>query len=423
MKQNVYPFALRESHISRRCFHVILVLFCLTVFTCGCSDATTPVSEIVTRVPSNAKPTSTKTTEADPLLQMRLSKVQQIMNGMTLDQKLGQLIIVEYFGSDYANTALQYMVSKQYVGGYLYQEVNGNFKSPSNTVDGVTQFAAQANQDAKIPLLVAVDQEGGYVTKLSSFFGETPSAAAMVATGDPKFAFSQGMQDAKWMQSLSINTDLAPVVDVGPASHLLVTRQFSDNPQTVTTYAGEFLNGLQNNSIIGCLKHFPGLGTLPQGGNYDPHTSLPVVTSSKADLENSDWIPYKTLIQQNHPAMIMSTDVVDTAIDPNTPAELSPKVMKGILRNELGYDGVVITDGLYMGGVQTYTGTNDISKAAVLAIIAGNDLIEGPYTPSDVANTINALKVAMQEGQLSLDQVNQSVQRILLMKMQYGILK
>lgn len=388
---------------------------------CGCSDATGSASEIVTRVPSKAKPTST--TEVDPLLQMRLSKVQQIMNGMTLDQKLGQLIIVEYFGSDYANTALQYMVSKQYVGGYLYQEINGNFKSPSNTVTGVAQFATQANKDANIPLLVAVDQEGGYVTKLSSFFGETPSAAAMVATGTPKFAFSQGIQNAKWMQSLSINTDLAPVVDVGPPSHLLVTRQFSDNPQTVATYAGAFLNGLQNNGIVGCLKHFPGLGSLPQGGNYDPHTSLPVVTSSTANLENSDWIPYKTLIQRDHPAMIMSTDVVDTAIDPNVPAELSPKAIKGILRGELGYNGVVITDGLYMGGVQTYTGTSNISKAAVLAIIAGNDLIEGPYTPSDVANTTNALKVAIQENLLSLEQVNQSVQRILLMKMQYGILK
>jgi len=342
------------------------------------------------------------------------------MGGMTLEQKLGQLIMVEYFGSDYPNTALQYMVSQQYVGGYLYQDVNGNFKAPSDTVSGAAQFATQANQDAKTPLLIAIDQEGGLVAKVSPFYGAAPSATDMTASGDPKFASSQGTQDAKWLQSLGINADLAPVVDVGPTTNLLETRQFSDNPQTVATYAGAFLNGLQSNGVIGTLKHFPGLGSLPQGGNYDPHTSLPVVTRSKTDLENIDWVPYKTLIQQNHPAMIMSTDVIDTALDPTLPAELSPKVINGVLRGELGYNGVVITDGLYMGGIKAQW---TIAQASVLAIIAGNDIVEGAFQVQDVASTIEALKTAIQQGQLSIDQVNQSVQRILLMKVQYGIIK
>ncbi len=118
--------------------------------------------------------------------------------------------------------------------------------------------------------------------------------------------------------------------------------------------------------------------------------------------------------------MIMSTDVVTTAIDPNLPAELSPKAINGVLRKELGYNGVVITDGLYMGGIQQQW---TVAQASVLAIIAGNDMVEGPYTASQVAGVIVALKDAIQQGQLSMDQVNQSVQRILLMKMQYGIIK
>ena len=317
---------------------------------------------------------------------------------MTLDQKLGQLIIVEYFHSAYPTTVLQYMVSQQNVGGYLYQEINGNFNPPSDTVNGAAQFAAQANQDAKIPLLIAIDQEGGEVTKLKSLFGYVPAASDITATGEPNFAFNQGVQDAKWMKSVGMNTDLAPVVDVGPTSNLLETRQFSDNPQTVSTYAGAFLNGLQQNGIIGTLKHFPGLGSLPNSKTYDPHFALPTVNKSKNDLENVDWVPYKTMIQRNHHAMIMSTDVVDTAIDPSLPAELSPKMINGVLRGELGYNGVVITDGLYMDGIQAQW---SIAQASVLAIIAGNDLVEGAFQTQDVAATIQALKDAIQKGKLA----------------------
>lgn len=427
-------YKLRTSRIKYFYGNAIIILCCLLVILSGCSDASGNASTTSSKSDSPSVSGSHVSTKADAngiqtdaVLRTQLAKVQQIIDGMTLEQKLGQLIIVEYFGSDYPTTALQYMVSQQNVGGYLYQpgaDANGNFNPPSDTVNGVAQFAAQADRDAKIPLLIGIDQEGGWVTKLKTLFGPAPAASDMTATGDPDFAFNQGVQDAKWMRSVGINTDFAPVVDVGPTSNLLVTRQFSDNPQTVATYAGAFLNGLQNNGIVGTLKHFPGLGSLPTSA--DPHDTLPVVNKSKADLESVDWLPYKTLIQHNHPAMIMSTDMVDTAIDPNAPAELSPKVIDGVLRKELGYNGVVITDGLYMGGVQQYVGSvgvKDFVKPSLLAILAGNDMVEGAFTASQVASTIQNFKNAIQQGQLTEARVDQSVQRILLMKMQYGIIK
>lgn len=117
--------------------------------------------------------------------------------------------------------------------------------------------------------------------------------------------------------------------------------------------------------------------------------------------------------------MVMSTDVLMPAIDPNLPAELSPKAINGVLRQQLGYNGVIITDGLYMGGISQRW---SLSQAAVLSIIAGDDLVEGPYTIDQVAQVITALKQALSNGQLTIERINQSVQRILLMKMQYGIL-
>jgi beta-N-acetylhexosaminidase len=309
------------------------------------------------------------------------------------------------------------MIAKQYVGGFLYQESNHNFEPPYNIISNVADFSHQTMSDAQIPLLIGTDQEGGLVNRLYVFHGYLPSAAEMGASGKPQIAYSQGALAAKWMQQLGINTDLAPVVDVHTVDPpVLESRMFGSDPQTVATYAGAYLNGLQQNNVVGCLKHFPGLGAITS----DPHTGLPTVNRSLADLENVDLAPYKLMIQKFHPAMIMSTDVLMPAIDPILPAELSQKTINDLLRKQLGYDGVVITDGLYMQGISE---SWSLSQAAVLSIIAGDDLVEGPYSANQVAAVVTALKQAMQQGKLTLDRINQSVQRILLMKVQYGIIK
>ena len=350
-------------------------------------------------------------------LKAQLAKVQQLMARMTLDQKLGQLLIVEYLGNSYTGTELQYMIAKQYVGGFLYQESNHNFEPPYNNIGKVADFSRQSMSDAQIPLLIGTDQEGSLVNRLYVFHGYLPSAAEMAASGNPKVAYNQGALAAQWMQQLGINTDLAPVVDVHTVNPpVMESRMFGSDPLTVASYAGAYLNGLQQNNVIGCLKHFPGLGAVTS----DPHAGLPTVNRNLLDLEKVDLAPYKLMIQKYHPAMIMSTDVLMPAVDPTLPAELSQKTIHDLLRNQLGYDGVVITDGLYMQGISDRW---TLSQAAVLSIVAGNDLVEGPYSANQIAAVVTALKQAIQQGKLTLDRINQSVQRILLMKVQYGIIK
>ncbi|SRR5579884_420110 len=403
----------------------IIILCCVLLLLSGCSNllgsASSQSPQQVTPTASRPSPTSTHSTRTDisaeSALKVELEKVQQIMAGMTLDQKLGQLIIVEYLGNDYSASGLQYMVSQQYVGGFLYQESNHNFDPPYDQISNAAAFSQQAMKDARVPLLIGTDQEGGLVNRLYVFHGYLPSAAEMAATGNPNYAYQQGAQAAKWMLQLGINADLAPVVDVHTVDPpVLETRMFGSDPQTVAKYAGAYLDGLQQNEVAGCLKHFPGLGAITS----DPHTGLPTVNRSLPDLEKIDLAPYKLLIASKQPAMIMSTDVLMPAIDPNLPAELSPKTITGVLRNQLGYNGVVITDGLYMQGISDQW---TLSQAAVLSIIAGDDLVEGPYTPDQVAAVVTALKQAIQQGKLTIDRINQSVQRILLMKLQYGIIK
>lgn len=404
-----------------------LLLCFLVLFLAGCGGGTNSNADaggaVVQPAATKADATGIATEEK---LRAQLNKVQQLMANMTLDQKLGQLLMVEYVGASYQYTDLPYMVGQQFVGGYLYQPINGNFKAPQDTVDAVKAFSVQANGDAKIPLLIAIDQEGGVVTKASLFYGTKPSAKALAQTGDPNGVKTQAAQDAQELTSLGINVDLAPVVDVqtvpdadGPLLGATNTgnRMFGTDPQTVSTYAGAFVDGLQSNNVMACLKHFPGLGSLHD--NEDPHDGLPVVSRNMTDLNNIDLAPYRSMIQHNHPAMIMSTDVITQAIDPNLPAELSSKAVDGVLRQQLGYNGVVITDGLYMNGI---TNRWTIAQAAVMAIAAGNDIVEGPFARAQVASVVDAFKQALQSGQLTQARIDQSVQRILLVKVQYGLI-
>lgn len=412
-----------RGHYTFSSAHMCIVLCCIVLLFSSCTSAisanvppkATPTRTAVTSLPAPPK-SDVQNSATEELKRKQLAKVQQLIQGMSIDQKLGQLIVVEYLGKSYQDSGLQEMIAQQYVGGYMYQESNHNFDAPYNVASNVNGISQQAMSDARIPLLIATDQEGGLVNRLYKFHGYLPSAEEMAASGDPNMALSQGTQAAKWMLELGINTDLAPVVDVHTVDPpVLASRMFGRDPKTVAIYAGAYLNGLQQNGVAGCLKHFPGLGAI----SSDPHAGLPTVNRSLTDLQNIDLAPYKLMIQQNHPAMIMDTDVLVPAIDPVMPAELSTKAIN-LLRNDLGYDGVVITDGLYMGGISQRW---SLSQAAVLSIMAGNDLVEGPFTPALVANVVTALKQAMQQGQLSMARINQSLQRILLMKAQYSIIK
>jgi len=394
---------------------LLILLTACSGQTGGVTPPTTPIALLGTAMPT-ATPSPTAT--PDPLLAAK-AKVLQIMAGMTLQQKLGQLIVVEYLGNDYHGTGLQYMVTQQYVGGVLYQTVNHNFVAPENTVAGMAAFSQKVQQDAKIPLLLGTDQEGGEVNRLEPFHGPLPSASAIAQTGNPQYAYDQGKQWAIWMQQMGINADLAPVVDVQTANPpLLQSRLFGTTPTAVETYAGAFLNGLQQNGVIGCLKHFPGLGSL--GPDDDPHFGLPTVKRDLNGLEQIDLAPYREMIAQYHPLMIMDTDVVTTAIDPTLPAELSPKAINGVLRGQLGYDGVIITDGLYMHGISEHW---SIGEAAAMAIIAGNDLVEGPFTTAEVSQVLTSFNQALASGQLTEARIDQSVERVLLMKVEAGIIK
>jgi len=192
-------------------------------------------------------------------------------------------------------------------------------------------------------------------------------------------------------------------------------RTFGNNPTIVTAMGQAYLKGLTAGGVIGCLKHFPGLGS----ATVDPHLSLPYMNRSLATLNAVDFVPYRTMINEGMVPMVMVTHIMNPQLDPKLPTSLSPNVVTGLLRNQLHFKGVIISDTLWMGGISN---TYPLPQAAVLAVKAGEDLILGPRGLTDTQNMLNGLYQAVTSGQISVNTINASVERILELKMQYKVI-
>ena len=339
--------------------------------------------------------------------------IDLIINKMTLEQKLGQMMIVQFTGATYSST-ISTMISQYNVGAVLVFTANGNVVDQGQLKGLIQQMKSGSTT---LPLAVAIDQEGGPVDRLVNLDGPRPSAATIGATNDPAQARQDGIIDAKDLASYGFNLNLAPVVDVTNVYNAQMDgRTFGNTPQQVTKMAGAYLQGLQKSGkVIGTLKHFPGLGDV----STDPHLSIPQLTRSKSDLENIDWAPYRALIRSGNVHAIMVTHEIVQALDATEPSSLSSKVIQDILRNDLGFQGVVMTDSLTMDALTAYA---TMSQAAVLSIEAGADLLMGASSPDDVASMFQSIKQAMNSGAITTQRINESVHRILMMKYAMGLL-
>ena len=337
--------------------------------------------------------------------------INLVVQNMTLDQKLGQMMIVQFLGPTYS-LDISTMVSQLHVGAVLLYTVNNNIVDKAQ-LKGLIQ---QMQSNSSIPLAVTIDQEGGTVDRLINLDGPRPAAADIGATNDPSKAMAAGIQDAQDLASYGFNLNLAPVVDVTNVYNpQLYGRTYGNNAALVTKMAQAYLQGLQQSGrVAGCLKHFPGLGDV----GVDPHSGVPDLYRSKSDLEAIDWAPYRALIQQGEVYAVLVTHEIVHAIDASKPSSLSYKVVTGILRDELGFQGVILTDSLTMEGITAYYTE---AQAAVLAVEAGSDLLMGASTPAQVADMIEGIKQAIASGAISQQRIDDSVRRILMLKYQMGL--
>ena len=329
---------------------------------------------------------------------------------LTLRQQVAQLIMVRVEGYYYsAENGYRKKVAK-----WVAEEQVGGLITFRGSVDGTFTNLQRFQRLAPVPLLVASDFEQGVGQQIE---GATrfPSNMAVAATFDEENAYQQGRVTALEARSLGVHVAFAPVMDVNnnPDNPIINFRSYSDDPELVARMGSAFIRGAQEHGLVACAKHYPGHGNTAT----DSHTSLPLIPGSRKSLERMELLPFKAAIEAGV-GMVMVGHIAVPGLDgSNSPATQSNAITEGLLRDEFGFDGLIVTDGMEMGAI---TGGHWTGEAAVRSIVAGNDII---LLPLYVDQTINAIVRAVETGRLSRERIAASVNRILKLKADLDLYK
>jgi len=334
-------------------------------------------------------------------------EIKKMLDSMSIDEKLGQMIIGGY---DNIDEMLPIIRENKLGGAILYKK---NISSVSQTRMDILSLK-ENNVQNKIPIFISVDQEGGEISRLPSEMGTFESALSIGNRDDPTYAFNSGVKIAKAIKQLGFNLDFAPVLDIfsNPKNTVIADRAFGTTPDRVSKIGIQVLKGLRSETIIPTAKHFPGHGDTA----IDSHVGLPVVNKSLDQLNNLEFKPFIEAIK-NNVEMIMIAHIKLSKVE-DLPSSLSNKVVTGILRKQLGFKGVIITDDMTMGAI---TQTYNLSDASIMAVKAGCDIVLVAKGAQNSILVLNSLKSAYQKGQLTEQRINESVYRILSLKEKYGL--
>lgn len=391
-----------------------LLSLCLAALLCGCGQQPVLPETPVIPSPEPAEPAipappeeppQPEAPEGDPVL----TRARAILADMTEEQKLGQVFFARRPAGDAAAFLEQYPL-----GGYLLfrrdlQDAQGNWLTRE-------AFLAQMEADrqaAEIPMFFGTDEEGGTVCRVS----QNPELFAK-RFASPQKLFQQGGLDAvrqdaagksAALLALGININFAPVADVSTQKgDFIYDRAFGQDAQATAGYVTAVVEEMERAGIGSVLKHFPGYGS-----NGDTHTAVVIDRRTREQLDECDLVPFAAGIQAGATAVLVSHNIVE-CMDASLPASLSPEVHR-VLREELGFDGLILTDDLAMDAVKDYT---ENGSAAVLALQAGNDMV----VTSDPAGDIAAVRQALEQGELTWEQIEAACLRVLQAKLRLGLL-
>jgi len=342
-----------------------------------------------------------------------------------LKQKIGQMLILGFRGTEVdKNSSIVKEINKYNLGGVILFDRDAPTKQfPRNIIDPeqTKKLIADLKNLSSSSLFVAIDAEGGLINRLKEKYGfvNIPSAQEM-GKEDLGKTKENALIIAEELSGLGINIDFAPVVDVNvnPDNPVIggLERSFSQDPEKVALYASEFIEGLHEKNIVSAIKHFPGHGSSTQ----DSHLGMVDVTDT---YNEEELIPYQKLIEQGYSDMVMTAHIVNRNIDPDFPATLSPLYIKKILRQDLGFKGVVVSDDMNMGAIVDNYG---FDEALIKAIQAGCDILiisnnGSEYNEKAAEEAVETIFQAVKEGELSEEQINESYDRIQELKEKYGI--
>lgn len=335
--------------------------------------------------------------------------IDELIENMTLKEKVGQLFQIGFSGTEVTEN-LKDMIENYHVGGIIY--FSRNIKSPEQTArlsNEIQELAVESKPG--LPLIISADQEGGTVTRLN---GGThfPGNMVLGAAGDSSLAEKAGKAVALELKNVGINMNLAPVLDVNnnPDNPVIGVRSFGEDPELVARLGSSYSRGLQGEGVISCGKHFPGHGDT----DADSHLNLPVIDHNRDRLDEIELLPFCKAIDEGIDS-IMTAHISFPTIEPeaNLPATLSRNVLTGLLREELGYEGLIITDCMEMNAIADTYGT---VEGAVRTVLAGSDTVLISHSYEKQKKAIEMMLLAVKSGRISEKRIDGSVKRILQLK-------
>lgn len=331
-------------------------------------------------------------------------KVEDKISQMSLKEKIGQMIIISY-EKEYTDE-LDNILKVVKPGGFIV------FPQNISTYDGTVEYISKVKSTADIPMIISIDQEGGRVQRIKNMSDVNvqtiPAMLELGKTNDTTLSYDVGAVLAKEIAAFGINTDFAPTLDIfsNPNNTVIGNRAFGTDSQTVINMALPFANGMESQGIIPTFKHFPGHGDTTS----DSHVELPVVTKTKEELYQNELLTFKAAIESNAQMIMTAHIALPNVTGDYTPATLSKVIINDILRGELGFEGVVITDAINMRALRDNYILEEICN---YSINAGVDIILMPLDPIEASNTIENL---VNNGTISEERINESVNRILTLK-------
>ena len=338
--------------------------------------------------------------------------VEGILERLTLEEKVGQMLFLGFGGKVMDESISQFLKKKKPGGIALFGR---NIKSPKQTATLIREV--RKYDPAGIPMFVSVDQEGGKVVRLKRDTTVIPSNMALGATRDPELAKRAGASLGRDLRLLGFNMNLAPVLDVNsnPNNPVIGIRSFGEDPALVGEMGVSYIRGLQSEGVSAVAKHFPGHGDTAS----DSHFSMPSIAHTKERLMDVDLVPFSLAMTDGLDA-IMTAHIALPRIaeERNMPATVSVNVITGLLRNEFGYDGLVITDGLEMKGIVERYGSGE---AAVRAVVAGADMVMVLWFPEKKDEVHRMLLEAVKSGRITTNRLNDAVRHVLTAKAKRGL--
>ena len=338
---------------------------------------------------------------------------QEILDSMSDEQALAQTFMLGWVGAEPSPLILDWIRDRHIGGIKIFGWNTGDTLKLAETV-GILQEASMEGAFG-IPLLVATDQEGGWIRHVKGSTSETPGNMAIGASGYPQDAYLAGYYIGQELATLGINMNFAPTVDLftNRESTLIGPRAFGSNPVQAGILGAAFVKGHEDAGIIATAKHFPGHGDT----DLDSHGTLPHITSTFEALWERELLPYRLLAREGIPAIMSGHLAFPNTQAAETPASLSSWFLRDVLRDQIGFTGLVITDDLMMNGATMSAGS--LSRAAKQAIIAGNDMIMLSKTPNLFDPVWTALVAAMREEPEFARYVREAALRVLTVKLQY----